>query len=237
MTILSQQFIIDQVIQFLISRPPCIPRPNSTGFDDIASLIRVSGNVNQSVAASSLWRRTFSIITSAAELGYEATKMNGNVLRSSWCSEKGMLTCFKVAALTNPPPSFLPLLKMLITFNCDDCLTMTSLAAPFSGRRLCDACASRDENSVGIAASRAKDYCLLSDKDLAEVCCISLPIEEGQKLKLVGVPSRIYSASSVAERCLDKFGNLDAFEIAADDRRKKARVKYDKSQSTDKPRE
>ena len=107
---------------------------------------------------------------------------------------------------------------------------MTCEASPLTLTRVCKECLKSCEEALCCAAS---EMCLLTDKDLKDVANFEFPEIKDEK-KYVGMPKALFSASGVANKCMEKYESMNGFTEECESRRLKAKA-IRCSQSSAKP--
>jgi hypothetical protein len=229
------QFITDELITYLAGPVPILPRGRESTFAAISTLAQVSKLFRQQVAASTLFRDTYRLLTTTAVQRYSRGQDYPGFRWHSWNGEIGLLPCFSYDVISkslHPPTSYLKVLKMLVSMDCEGCGKMTVDASPLTLTRLCGKCNALCDEALCTSATTAKELCLLTDKDL-----VGIPFFDtfAGAAGMAFCPKALYSALGVSNKCMDKYGGLVAFRAEVEKRRLKAKQKYDDSQASDKP--
>jgi hypothetical protein len=231
------QFITDELITYLAGPVPILPRARESTFSAISTLAQVSKLFRQQVAASTLFRDTYRVLTTGVK-SYHRSQDYPGFKWVSWNGEAGLLPCFSYDVISkslHPPASYLKPLKMLVSMNCEGCGAMTTAASPLTLTRLCGKCNGRCDEALCTSASAAKELCLLTDKDLVGISRFECFGTSGDTGGMAFCPKALYSAQEIANKCMEKYGDLVAFTAEVEKRRLKAKQKYDDSQTSDKP--
>lgn len=159
----------------------------------------------------------------------------GNYNMKTWNGEPGLLPFFlNPDQRTLERVGFKRAAGCLLSKHCFLCGRKTATANPFTMTRTCQKCYWNNADFYAITNAKAKSAFLVREKDLRPLVSIShqVPLFTNENGHGTSV---MYLLSDVQNVSFAKYGGADGLAAEFGARTEKAMVKFNKSQSTDKP--